>query len=301
VSNVKGETKQKSLSTKEWRQICQNKGLGRFYIDWTDYLPRVFSIYLTRCFITLKVSANQVTLASLVVGLVLAVLIGLGNPLLMLIAGILLCLFLILDCSDGEIARYHNKQSYTGFYFDRIITTFIYPAMFFAAGISIFKYTGNIWDIIIAMVAASSFLLVRISRSYIYSSPLESILYSRVKPMKSALSYKDLPQSNGSTASKVVEPGFLQKFPLLGFMADLVIVNGWALIIWIWVMSLVSLSSLIFGHPAFLKDLLRPLIWLYALCGPLATAYIIWSTLRSRLPDSIALSLKGNPKDKKGD
>ena len=173
--------------------------------------------------------------------------------------------------------------------------------MLFAVGISVFRETGIIWDIIIAMIAGSSFLLVRISRSYIYSSPLESVLYSRVKPMKSALSYEDLPQSSGSTASKVEEPEFLRKFRLLGFLADLVIVNGWALLIWIWVTSLVSLSSLIFGHPAFLKDILRPLIWLYALCGPLATAYIIWSTLRSRLPDSIALSLERGNKNKKDD
>ncbi|MFC2002746.1 CDP-alcohol phosphatidyltransferase family protein [Chloroflexota bacterium] len=288
-----------SHSIKELREKCQAKGHGRFYIDWTDYLPRVFSIYFTRCFISLRMSANQVTLVSLVVGILVAVLIGLGEPLLMLIAGILLYLFLILDCSDGEVARYYSMQSYTGFYLDRMVTAVIYPAVLFATGINVFQETGFIWDIIIAMIAASSLLLIRISRSYIYSSPLESILYSRVKPMKSALSYKDLPQSSGSKASKVAEPGVLQKFPLLGFMADLVIANGWALIIWIWVTALVSLSSLIFSHPAFLKEILRPLIWLYALCGPLATAYVIWSTVRSRLPDSIALSLvRGN---KKGD
>ena len=292
---------QKSLSTKEWRQICQDKGPGRFYIDWTDYPPRVLSIYFTKVFIRLGVSANQVTLVSLGMGIMIAVLIGLGEPLFMLIAGILFYILQVLDCSDGEIARYHRRQSYTGFYLDRMVHAIVYPVVFSAAGISVFKHTGIIWDIIIAMIAASSFLLLRISRSYIYSSPLESILYSKVKPMESALNYEDLHESGRSPASKVEEPGFLRKFPLLGFLVDLVIVNEFAIVLWIWVASAVSLSSLIFGHPSFLQEILRPLIWLYALCTPFATGYVIWSTLKSHLPDSIALSLKGKPKDKKGD
>jgi phosphatidylglycerophosphate synthase len=293
---LKNSHEKVSHSIKELREKCQAKGPGRFYIDWPDYLPRLLSVYFTRVFIKLGMSANQVTLVSMGLGIVIAILIGLGIPLLMLVAGILLYLFLVLDCSDGEVARYHGKQSYTGLYLDRIVTAVIYPALLFAVGIGVFKYTESIWDIVVAFVAAASLLLLRVSRSYIYSSPLENLLYSKVKPMESALKYEDLHESGRSPTSKVEEPGFLRKFPLLGFVADLIIVNGWAMVLWIWAAAAVSLSSLVFKHSAFITEILRPLIWLYAICSPLATIYLVWSTMKSRIPDSIALSIKRNLK-----
>ncbi|WP_152185954.1 CDP-alcohol phosphatidyltransferase family protein [Segeticoccus rhizosphaerae] len=85
----------------------------------TLYL-RHLSIRVTRWLLPTHLSANGVTWLMIVVGLVgayLALLPGVVGPVLVVVA---MQLQILLDCSDGEVARWRQRFSPAGIYLDRV-------------------------------------------------------------------------------------------------------------------------------------------------------------------------------------
>ncbi|MET9018841.1 CDP-alcohol phosphatidyltransferase family protein [Actinopolymorpha sp. NPDC004070] len=83
------------------------------------YMRRI-SLYATRGFLATGLSPNQLTGLMIVAGIAagFALLIpGLPGAIL---AAVLVQLYLLLDCSDGEVARYTGRTSTTGVYLDRV-------------------------------------------------------------------------------------------------------------------------------------------------------------------------------------
>ncbi|MGW0229681.1 CDP-alcohol phosphatidyltransferase family protein [Actinopolymorpha singaporensis] len=83
------------------------------------YMRRI-SLYATRGFLATGLSPNQLTGLMIVAGVAagFALLIpGLPGAIL---AALLVQLYLLLDCSDGEVARYTGRTSITGVYLDRV-------------------------------------------------------------------------------------------------------------------------------------------------------------------------------------
>lgn len=78
------------------------------------------SPYVTRWMIGLPISANQITVVMIVVGLA-----GAGALAIAGLAGALICfvaieVYLLLDCVDGEVARWRGTTSIKGKYLDRV-------------------------------------------------------------------------------------------------------------------------------------------------------------------------------------
>lgn len=107
----------------ELRRVCQPAGLterlngehwaGRWYM-------RRVSIHATRLFLRLGTSPNQLTAAMIFAGVA-------AGPILLFpgLTGAVLCvllvqLYLLLDCSDGEVARWTRRTSIQGVYLDRV-------------------------------------------------------------------------------------------------------------------------------------------------------------------------------------
>ena len=109
---------------KELRRICQesryeNEG-GMPWFERKFY--RRFSIYFTKIFLKIGISANQATLLSLISALFGGLfLIFANNTLYLLISALFLILCLVLDRVDGEIARYNKSASIFGEYFDFMV------------------------------------------------------------------------------------------------------------------------------------------------------------------------------------
>jgi phosphatidylglycerophosphate synthase len=86
---------------------------GRLYM-------RRLSPYVTRAVLPTGVSPNQLT------GLMIVAGVGAGCALLWpglggaLLAAVLVQVYLLLDCSDGELARFTGNKSVTGVYLDRV-------------------------------------------------------------------------------------------------------------------------------------------------------------------------------------
>jgi phosphatidylglycerophosphate synthase len=88
---------------------------------WTGrlYMRRV-SPYVTRLILPTRVSADAVTGATLVAGLAAAALLTIPGVIPAAGALLLIQLQMLLDCSDGEIARWRRQYSTAGIYLDRM-------------------------------------------------------------------------------------------------------------------------------------------------------------------------------------
>jgi phosphatidylglycerophosphate synthase len=83
------------------------------------YMRRV-SPYLTRALLETPISPNAVTALMIPTGLAAAVALTFGGVLPALVAAVLIQLQLLLDCADGELARWRRTSSPTGIYLDQI-------------------------------------------------------------------------------------------------------------------------------------------------------------------------------------
>jgi phosphatidylglycerophosphate synthase len=81
---------------------------------------RRVSPYLTRALFPTRISPNAVTGLMSVVGIAAAALLSLNGVVAAVGAALLIQLQLLLDCSDGELARLRGQSSPAGIYLDRI-------------------------------------------------------------------------------------------------------------------------------------------------------------------------------------
>lgn len=124
-------------SIKELKKICQNTKIEKEDLYSTLFCRKV-SIYLTKLLLSTSITANQVTLLSIVVGLVAGVMFCFGNYLYAFVGALLLQLWLIFDCVDGEIARYRKLSNNSGKYLESMDHYIVHPAIF--CGISLGLY-----------------------------------------------------------------------------------------------------------------------------------------------------------------
>jgi phosphatidylglycerophosphate synthase len=86
---------------------------GRVYM-------RKVSPLATWVFARLGWSPNAVTVAFIVCGLAAGVVVAFGGLATAVVAAVLIQAYLLLDCSDGELARWSKRFSPAGIYLDRI-------------------------------------------------------------------------------------------------------------------------------------------------------------------------------------
>ena len=118
-----------SEQIKELRKICQesryeNEG-GMPWFERNFY--RRLSIYFTKIFLKIDVSANQVTLLSLIFALFGGLFLIFTDIMYWVISALFLILCLIFDRVDGEIARYNKSSSKLGAHFDLMVGATVHP------------------------------------------------------------------------------------------------------------------------------------------------------------------------------
>jgi phosphatidylglycerophosphate synthase len=105
------------------RPVCQPPDLlGRVNAEhWAGRLyMRRLSLHVTRVLLRAGATADQVTWAMIVAGLLAALALTVPHPATAVVAALLIQLQLLLDCSDGEVARWRGTSSPAGIYLDRI-------------------------------------------------------------------------------------------------------------------------------------------------------------------------------------
>ena len=116
---------------------------------WTGrlYMRRV-SPYVTRLILPTRISADAVTGATLVAGLAAAGITPGSVSNAAAGAVLLVQVQMLLDCSDGEVARWRNTYSTRGIYLDRMSHYVTETALPIALGI---RADGG-WDSILSLI-----------------------------------------------------------------------------------------------------------------------------------------------------
>ena len=86
---------------------------GRLYM-------RDVSPYVSTFFVRLGVPPNPITYLMMAFGVLAGVVVAFGGLWSAVVAALMVQVYLLLDCSDGEVARYTGRTSVTGIYLDRI-------------------------------------------------------------------------------------------------------------------------------------------------------------------------------------
>ena len=163
-------------SIKELKKICQETRDDLLYQrNWFDRnFTRRISMCFTKPFLMMGLSANQVTAISLLIGLAAGVLLVFPDPVLWLIGIPLLYLYFVLDCVDGEIARYRKSSSPVGSYLDGGLGILMWPYVLVCITFGIGNAVQNNLVFVFGFLAAVGWLLY--TTSALFSYP---ILHSR--------------------------------------------------------------------------------------------------------------------------
>jgi hypothetical protein len=81
---------------------------------------RKISIHLTRALVNTRITPDAVTWMMIVAGGLAAISLSIPGLPTAILAALLIQCQLILDCSDGELARWRDKTGASGVYLDRI-------------------------------------------------------------------------------------------------------------------------------------------------------------------------------------
>jgi hypothetical protein len=139
-------------SISQLKQITQSEKRAIQSARYT--LLRDLSIYVTWALLHTPISANQVTLLSIMFGLAGVALVALGSPLFGLLGCGLVWGYILLDKVDGEVARYRRAQSLRGILLDEIGHLMIKPLLFAGLAIHVYMSTGSVAALLLGYVPA---------------------------------------------------------------------------------------------------------------------------------------------------
>jgi len=162
-----GET----MNIKALRAQCQPKDRPW---SWSEKITRSYSIYFTKPLIKWGLSANQVSLLSVIVGLFGCLLLLTPYSFTIFLGAILLIVWDALDCSDGEVARYRGQSSLTGLYVDRMAGLVVGVAQYVFIGYLIFNITNDLIAFAFAFSASISRPIATLTSSNMQVSAIES-------------------------------------------------------------------------------------------------------------------------------
>jgi phosphatidylglycerophosphate synthase len=122
------------------------------------FVLRRFSKLLTWAAVNVGATPNQVTIASFAIGLYAALLFAQGDTWSLIGGAILLQVSIIVDCVDGEIARYTRKFSELGAWLDAITDRVKEYAVFLGLAYGAFIQNGqNLWVLAAILMAIQTF------------------------------------------------------------------------------------------------------------------------------------------------
>jgi phosphatidylglycerophosphate synthase len=141
---------------------------------WAGMYLRKGSIYLTRALLPTGISANAVTWMMIMVGVAAPLVLMIPGWWPVITAAVLIQLHILVDCSDGEIARWRNQTSTSGVYIDRVGHYVVEALLPIALGVHLDGGPGSIggWTTVGALIAVVVLLkksfgdLVHVARSY---------------------------------------------------------------------------------------------------------------------------------------
>jgi phosphatidylglycerophosphate synthase len=108
--------------------------------------------FFTIIFLKLKLRPNQISVLGMLIWVVGCICFSLGNIYYNLLAILFLHLGAILDCVDGELARYLKKSSLDGWYVDLLMHRLMEPALLIGLTFSVYARHQNPFVFLIGFI-----------------------------------------------------------------------------------------------------------------------------------------------------
>lgn len=124
----------------------------------TKKIYRILGSYIAIKLKKLHIHPIQVTLFRILFIPIIAYLFYLGNYITILSSCILLQIFLILDKTDGSLARITKNETNIGAWFDFIADAIIYTVVFMTLGLGLFLKTNNLIYWLLIFLTITSYL-----------------------------------------------------------------------------------------------------------------------------------------------
>jgi phosphatidylglycerophosphate synthase len=121
---------------------------------------RKLSIYVTWFLAKTPITPNQTTWLMILCGLLAGVVLALPGLWAAVGAAVLIQIYLLLDCSDGELARWTRRTSITGVYLDRVGHYFAEAALLIGLGFRASEILPD-WYTVIGFAAALGAILIK--------------------------------------------------------------------------------------------------------------------------------------------
>jgi hypothetical protein len=203
-------------SWKELRRVCQDP-----VRDGNDVAGLMFgdhaSLLITKVFVDLRISPNYASIGFLVSGLAGA-LLQVSHSGLALAGAALLVLYYVLDCVDGEVARWQRVVNVHWGYFDYLFHMLIKPLAFFGIGLGTWLETGSVWPLCAAFTAAIATLWRKILIEIPGILFLKDVLRRNARPPEQAVAHV---RTDPQVAQRAVSSPFRLRLDLVTLRAVL--------------------------------------------------------------------------------
>jgi CDP-L-myo-inositol myo-inositolphosphotransferase len=152
------------------------------------YIIRKISGFISGLLIRTPVTPNQVTIISLVIGIVAAVFFSHGAYKSTIIAGVFYFISTVFDQCDGEVARFKHMESDFGRIFDIIVDSIVNAAIVIGITIAIYKTNGSGLTIVAGLLAMMGIVISLLLTTYFSSKSKKD---TGTKEMLDKLNNKD--------------------------------------------------------------------------------------------------------------
>lgn len=149
------------VSLGELRRRCQAPVRGRNDVAGLLLGDRA-SLPLTKLFVDLGISPDVATLGMLATGLVGAACHALGGGWLAVAGAALLLLYYVLDCVDGEVARFRGVEDMKWGYLDFLFHMLVKPSAFLGVGVGLWRPTDEALYLLAAGTASVATLWLKL-------------------------------------------------------------------------------------------------------------------------------------------
>lgn len=145
------------LSHNEVKKLCLKPNLAEKPI-YARVVTYFFSTRIVWALQSLPITPNMVSLASLSSGLLAAYFLFHLTAANFLIAALLIELYYILDCVDGQMARLKKLQNKTGAFVDTAVNYIVMLFLYFSLGCGLFLRTADFRWVLTGFLASISLL-----------------------------------------------------------------------------------------------------------------------------------------------
>lgn len=287
------------MTISEMRKRLQNPHIEAFYSDWTEFLQRVFSIYITLALSKTPLSANHVTILNCFLIIPIAWLLGLYEAGPLFLAAFLVFLHMTIDCVDGELARLRSEGSVTGLFLDRLNTAIVYPGCFAAIGYGVWRTDGRVLPLFIGFLAGFACMFLRITYGNIILSAVDGLMSRKARADRSMSAQRAaLPNQSGKEG---VAGDFRRqvrgKSRLVGFcldVADVILTRSMGLVLMVLAMAFGRLFDWRLSTPISGLTVAEMVMAGYAALALAATVHLVIKSVRTRYPEQVLSNLEGS-------